>query len=305
MTNQRQIQSITIYELLCVQGHIGSKQVSLNKMISSLLFGSRHGVSFFDLKKTLPFTKRALSFIKKATVNHSVILLIGSHTLIIVLVRYLAVNTSHYSISNKWVGGTLTNWILIKKYVKFLYTTTIAQIRKKFILRTEKKIEQKIMQYLKMKDLFFGIEAMPSLPSIVVVLDKEEDTYSIKEAKRLMIPIVSITNSNESGVGMTYPIFGNDNVFDTLFFYSHLIYLMIKEGLNKKRLFFFKQNPDFFNLLKKNKVLGKKYSNKLRFFHNNRRSYKTYSSKRLLRKYSYKYYSFSSVKTSKKKKQSY
>ena len=136
----KQFQKKLQFQILLIQIYAVSKRLFLNKMISSLLFGSRHGVSFFDLKKTLPFTKRALSFLKKATLNHSVILLIGSHTLIIALVWYLSVNTSHYSISNKWVGVTLTNWTLIKKYVKFLYTTTIAQIRKKFILRIEKKI---------------------------------------------------------------------------------------------------------------------------------------------------------------------
>ena len=100
-----------------------------------------------------------------------------------------------------------------------MYTTNISKIRQKFILRTEKKIEQKIVQYLKMKFLFSGIERMSCPPNLVILLENEENSYPLTEAVQLMLPVFSILNTGpKTGVGVTFPIFGNDYLFDTLFF---------------------------------------------------------------------------------------
>ena len=144
-------------------------------------------------------------------------------------------NSNQYSISKKWVGGTLTNWLKIRPYIRFLYSTTIAKIRKKFILRTEKKIQQKISQYLKMKGLLQGIESMSALPNIVIILEKDEFSYPLKEAYKLMIPIITIVNTNQSGFFIAYPFFGNDFLMDTLYFYCNLI-LRIVSLLRKATL---------------------------------------------------------------------
>ena len=250
---------------------------------------------FFNLKKTIPFFRRNLHFLKKSTQNHYCMLFIGSHDYVTGLIRYMALNSNQHSISKKWVGGTLTNWLKIRPYVRFLYSTTIAKIRKKFILRTEKKIEQKFDQYLKMKALLQGIEAMPALPNLVVILEKEEFSYPLKEAYKLMIPIITIVNTNQSGFFIAYPFFGNDFLMDTLYFYSNLILESLKEGLFLRRLFFIKTNLEFILELKENtknmlyrlsrfdQYMSHHFNTFFRLF----RDYKSYATRNLLKKYGF------------------
>lgn len=293
---QKKTNIVTINQLLNVHSHVGNKQAKWNPLIKNFLFGSRHGVHFFNLKKTLPYLKRLIYFLSKSISNHKVILFVGTHNLVTVLIKFLSKNTFQFSITQKWVSGTLTNWLRIKPYVKFLYKTNIQKIRKKFILRTEKKIQQKIVQYLKMKHLFFGIERMSVLPNFLIVLEKDSNAYPFLEAYKLMIPIVSIINSDQSGIGVSYPIFGNDNVFDSLFYYSNIIYEAIKTGIQNKRLFFLTLGLPFFLLvqykmnntnryLKYKANFNKYFFNKHFFFARNYRNYKFVSIKRLIRKY--------------------
>ena len=293
---EKKINIVTINQLLNVHSHIGNKQAKWNPLIKNLLFGSRHGVHFFNLKKILPYLKRLIYFLSKSISKHNTILFVGTHNLVTVLIKFLSKNTLQFSITQKWVGGTLTNWLRIRPYVKFLYKTNIKKIRKKFILRTEKKIEQKIAQYLKMKHLFYGIERMSVLPNFIIILEKDSSAYPFLEAYKLMIPIISIINSDQSGIGVSYPIFGNDNVFDSLFYYSNIIYEAIKTGIQNKRLFFLTLGVSFFLLVQykmnnrnsylKNKPNYNKYLfNRQFLFARNYRNYKFLSIKRLIRKY--------------------
>jgi small subunit ribosomal protein S2 len=300
---KKKINIITINQLLNVHSHVGNKQAKWNPLIKNFLFGSRHGVHFFNLKKILPYLKRLIYFLSKSIANHKIILFVGTHNLVTVLIKFLSKNTFQFSITQKWVSGTLTNWLRIKPYIKFLYKTNIKKIRKKFILRTEKKIQQKIVQYLKMKHLFFGIEKMSVLPNFIIILEKDSNSYTFLEAYKLMIPIISIINSDQSGFGVSYPIFGNDNLFDSLFYYSNIIYEAIKTGIQNKRLFFLNLGLSFF-LLVQHKINNKKnylnyksnfnkyFLNKHFFFLRNYRNYKFISIKRLIRKYCFTFKRF-------------
>jgi small subunit ribosomal protein S2 len=293
MIKKKYIETFTINQLLLAKTHIGLKKQKWNPLIKSFLFGARHGVHFFDLKLTIPFLRRALSFVKSATQNHEKILFVGSHFMIIGLISFLAKHTLQHSITKKWVCGTLTNWKLIRPYIKFLYTTTIDNIRLKWILRTEKKVDQKIKQYLKMKNLFEGIENLSSLPNLVILLERE-DAYAFNEATQLMIPVVLLVNTNHSGLRIPYPIFGNTHLFDNLFFYMNLIYEAIKEGFHKRRLILFKKAANLV-VPSQNKNLPTDVSKdfdkyaviKFNIFFRAFRNYKTLSMKRMVRKYAF------------------
>ena len=285
----------SINQLLSVKAHLGTNVRLWNILNKNFIFGSRNEFLFFNLKKTIPFFRRTLHFLKKSTQNHYCILFIGSHEYVTGLICYLSLNSNQYSISKKWVGGTLTNWLKIRPYIRFLYSTTIAKIRKKFILRTEKKIQQKISQYLKMKGLLQGIESMSALPNIVIILEKDEFSYPLKEAYKLMIPIITIVNTNQSGFFIAYPFFGNDFLMDTLYFYCNLILESLKNGLYLRRLFFIKNSIPFIINIKKDRVklnlrlsrFNTYLSTQFKLFYRLFRNYKSYSSISLFKKYSF------------------
>ena len=236
--------SMTVQQLLAVQAHLGTLTTRWNPLVKNMLLGSRHGIHIFDLKKTLPHSRRMLYFLSAAAMNHQTILLVGSHPFVGAFVTFLAQGLKQFSLGRKWIAGTLSNWLRIRPYVRFLYRTNIGEIRRKFVLRTEKKIQQKVEQYLKMKHLFSGIERMAALPNCVILFDSSSATagtihYPKSESLALMIPTISIVSSGPSSPrGITYPFFANDHLFDTIFFYSNLLYQTLKAGVLRRRLLF-------------------------------------------------------------------
>ena len=293
--NSKNLNIYTINQYLFGKVHLGTKKCFWNVLVKNFLFGSRNGLLFFDIKKVLPFYRRVFSFIKKTVQNHQICLFIGSHDYVSPLIRYLAINLHQHSITNKWVGGTLTNWLRIRPYIKFLYRTTVAKIRKKFILRTDKKIEQKIFQYTKMKNLFFGIESMPSIPNLIVIFENETDSYPLKEAFKLMIPLIKSVNTNQSGSFISYPLFGNDFLIDSIYFHCNLVLQAMKDGLYVKRLFFIKKSVNYLLKFKKDKKykimqiarFDSYISRKFKSFFRLNRNYHNIAERLLLKKYAF------------------
>lgn len=284
----KSIQQATILQLLEVQAHIGNQTSKWNPLTKSFLFGSRHKIHLFDLKQTSPFLKRMLYFVTQATKNHQLILFIGENPIVNLLIEKVSQSVQQFSMTKKWVCGTLTNWLKMRAYIQFLYTTSIAEIRKKFVLRTEKKIEQKIAQYLKMKNLFLGVERMLAIPNFIVLLENEKDSYPLMEARRLMLPVIRIINSGPlSGLGVVYPIFGNDSLFNALFFYVTVILQAIRQGTLQKRLTFLSLPAQTKKYQKKKSLFFKKRNklSKLALFFKLYRNYKSIALKRSLRKY--------------------
>ena len=269
-------QTFTTLQLISVKAHIGNKTSQWNPLTKGFLFGSRLGIHIFDLRQVIPYYRRALYFISRATRNHQVILFVGTNPLVSLLIKFLSSYCGQSSLSRRWVAGTLTNWLRLKPYIKFLYTTSLVRIRERFTLRTEKKIEQKIVQYLKMKHTVLGLERMTTLPNLVIFL---EPNPGLREAQGLMIPVIGITSSGPySPLGVHYPLFGNDHLFDTLFFYTNIILQAMAKGLLDRRLHFMHST----DLLQSHEnVEG------LTRFLGSYRSYKALGLKRLLRRWVY------------------
>ena len=265
-----------VNQLLEVNAHIANKTSQWNPITKDYLFGSRLGILIFDIEPILPYYRRALFFLSRATRNHHIILFVGTNPLVSLLIKFLASHCGQSSLSRHWVAGTLTNWLRLKPYIKFLYTTSLSKIREKFTLRTEKKIEQKIVQYLKMKHTVIGLERMSTLPNLLIFL---EPNNGLKEAQGLMIPLIGIVSSGPfSPIGVHYPIFGNDHLFETIFFYTSIMLQAMAKGLHERRLLFmhhtnYLDTPDTVEGLAR--------------FVGSYRSYKGLALKRLLRRWTY------------------
>ncbi len=271
LNKKTQIMKYTLNQLMSVNLHIGDKTHKWNSLLKNLLFGGRHGVYYFNLKKTFPFLNRFLYFFTRAMESHKLLLFVGQHEFIQVLIDFLMTNTEYFASTEKWVGGTLTNWKLIKKFIYKIFTLTKKQIQLENYLRTDKKIQQKVNRYLQMRSLLYGFRYLPAVPNFVIFFNQQDaNQTSFFEAYILSIPVITIVNTSSNPYGVTYPIFSNDNTFESLFFISNLMYNCILTGYYKKRLYFLKNTSFFFNNLlnKKNRSLRKNslLSHKLELF---------------------------------------
>lgn len=207
--------SVNMKELLEAGVHYGHQTRRWNPKMAPYIFGDRNGIHIIDLQKTVKMFQKACNFLESVTANGGHVLFVGTKRLARDLVREEAKRSNSYYINHRWLGGTLTNFQTIRQSVHRLRKIermeqdgTIEKFTKKEALglrREREKLELNIG----------GIKDMPGLPAAIFVVDAHEGTIAIKEARRLGIPVVAITDTN-ADPDVEYPIPGNDDGFNAL-----------------------------------------------------------------------------------------
>lgn len=208
--------SVNMKQLLEAGVHYGHQTRRWNPKMSPYIFGDRNGIHIIDLQKTVKMFQRACDFLESVTSKGGHVLFVGTKRLSRDLVKEEAGRSSSYYINYRWLGGTLTNFQTIRQSIHRLRKIermeqdgTINKFTKKEALglrREQEKLEQNIG----------GIKDMPGVPAAVFVVDAHRETIAIKEAKRLGIPVVAITDTNADPSLIDYPIPGNDDSIKAL-----------------------------------------------------------------------------------------
>jgi small subunit ribosomal protein S2 len=222
MLDKNKKTTILIKDLLNSDVHFGESSNKGNPNNSSYLLGVRNKMFIINLEYTLIMLRLALQVISSVIENNGNILFVSTKYEINTYTKNTAMKYKQHYISNKWLGGTLTNWAEIHKFIfKFKNQQT-----------TIKKTSQK---YKRFQNYFSGIQNMENLPDLVIILNTKENKIALREAKRLNIPTIGIVDSDMDPNLVTYPIIGNDDSLKAIFFYCNLFSLAIENGLNKKK----------------------------------------------------------------------
>jgi small subunit ribosomal protein S2 len=138
-----------------------------------------------------------------------------------------------FFITDRWLGGTLTNFGTIKKSIKHMKNLdkmssdgTYEKITKKEILHIEREKE-------KMKKVLSGIEEMKRLPGVIFIVDTKKEQIAVQEARKLNIPIVAIVDTNSDPTIIDYPIPANDDAAKSISIISRIIADAVVEGSQK------------------------------------------------------------------------
>ena len=236
---KKQVHTFLIQSLLHSQIHIGQKSTRWNPRLNAYLFGSRHGVFFFELKKTHLFLKRLVFFLYNSMINHKSCLFIGTGTFLHPLLNYLKFSLNQPSIHVTWVGGTLTSWTRLRGYVRFLHSRALqTHIFSRYALKDAKTIRSQFQRYLKMKTRLQGLEFAAQFPNLIVCLEKRLNEFALHEVFLLRLPLVCFLNSGDALTGVDFPVFGNTESLEAYNFYLNLILNTIKKGFLARRLQF-------------------------------------------------------------------
>ncbi|MFH1714113.1 MAG: 30S ribosomal protein S2 [Candidatus Nealsonbacteria bacterium] len=196
--------------------HFGHKTSKIHPKIKPYLFGARNGVHIFDLEKTAEKLKEALEFIQKIISEEKVLLFVGTKVQIKELVKKAAIECGLPYISERWLGGTFTNFDIIKKrvdYLKELEEEKASGEQEKYTKKERIKINSEI-EVLKLK--FEGLKDLKSLPQAVFVADMKKDTLAIREAKVKGIKVIAIVDTNLDPTLADFPIPANDDAVNSV-----------------------------------------------------------------------------------------
>jgi small subunit ribosomal protein S2 len=215
--------NVTMRELLEAGAHFGHRTRYWNPRMEQYIFGARNKIHIINLEQTLPLLKDACNFAGRLAGNGGKILFVGTKRAARDAVETEATRCGMPYVSQRWLGGTLTNFKTIKASIKRLTEMeksiedgTINRLPKKEQLGIQREIE-------KLKRSLGGIKEMQSLPDCLFVIDVGYEKIAVSEAKKLGIPVVAVVDTNNSPEGIDCVIPGNDDATRAIKAYAQCI----------------------------------------------------------------------------------
>lgn len=223
-------QQIGVRELLEAGVHFGHQAKRWNPKMKKYVFAQRAGVHIIDLDQTLTLIDRARQFIRGVAEAGREVLFVGTKKQAQFTVAEQAVRSGQPYVVERYIGGMLTNFQTIQPRIH--YFTTLAQTVEETPEeeRTGREWFALYREYQKLRRNFAGITEMERLPGAVFVIDPKREELLVKEANRLKIPVVALTDTNCDPDVVDYVIPGNDDAIRSINLISRLIADSILEG---------------------------------------------------------------------------
>jgi small subunit ribosomal protein S2 len=217
-------------QLLEAGVHFGHRTRYWNPKMESYIFGSRNKIHIINLEHTLPLLKEACNFAGKLAANGGRILFVGTKRAAREAIEAEATRAGMPFVSQRWLGGTLTNFKTIKGSIKRL-TDMEKQVEDGSINRLSKKEQLLFTRELeKLRKSLGGIKGMPSLPDCLFVIDTGYENIAVSEARKLGIPVIAVVDTNNSPDGIDVVVPGNDDATRAIKVYAQCIADAIIEG---------------------------------------------------------------------------
>lgn len=202
---------ISIKELLEAGVHFGHQTNRWNPKMKKYIYGERNGIYIVDLQKTAKKFEKAYEFVKNVAAEGQAILFVGTKRQAQEIIQEEARRCGMFYVTHRWLGGMLTNFQTIRKSVEKLKKLEAAQTDGTFERLPKKEVAKLEKERVQLEKNLEGIKEMTTLPGAVYVVDTRMERTAVLEARRLMIPIVAIVDTNCDPDEIDYPIPGNDD----------------------------------------------------------------------------------------------
>jgi len=221
---------VTMRQMLEAGVHFGHQTRYWNPKMAPFIFGERNKIHIINLEKSLPLAREASAFVKATIADGGKVLFVGTKRAARDSVRDHAIRCEMPFVSQRWLGGMLTNYKTIRQSVKRLVMLEEMAEEGSFDGLTKKEILGLTREREKLDKSLGGIKAMKSLPDVLFVVDVEHEDIAVREARKLGIPVVAVVDTNCSPDGVDYIVPGNDDAMRAIELYAALIADAVIEG---------------------------------------------------------------------------
>lgn len=203
--------NIGVKELLEAGVHFGHQTKRWNPKMKPFIFDARNGIHIIDLSKTLAGLEAACDFLTNTVSKGGRVLFVGTKKQAQQAVKETAKECGQFYVTERWLGGTLTNFQTVKRSIARL--KQIEKMEADGTINNYVKQEQSMIRREAARQFkyFDGIRTMEKYPAAMFVVDIKREHNAIAEARRLNIPVVAIVDTNCDPDLVTYPIAGNDD----------------------------------------------------------------------------------------------
>ncbi|MDD3383449.1 MAG: 30S ribosomal protein S2 [Bacilli bacterium] len=202
---------ITMKKLLEAGVHFGHQTRRWNPKMKKYIYTARNGIYIIDLSKSINMIETAYKALKEIIDNNGKLLFVGTKKQCQDLVKEEALRSGSFYVTQRWLGGTLTNFKTIQRRIKYLKDIEKMEENGTFDILPKKEVANYRKEAEKLKKVLGGIKEMRRLPNALFVIDPRLELNAVHEARKLHIPVFGIVDTNSDPDLVDYVIPGNDD----------------------------------------------------------------------------------------------
>ncbi len=223
--------TFTLRQLVEAGVHFGHHARRWNPQMAPYIYGKKDNVHIINLQKTYPMLYTALAVARDVAAKGGKVLFVATKRQAQDIVKESAERCGQYYVNYRWLGGMLTNWKTVNKSISRLVKLNEMEEKNAYEGYTKKEMQNIKKEQEKLALSLDGIKNMGGQPDLLFVIDTPKETLAIKEAKKLGIPVIGITDTNANPNEVDYPVPGNDDAIRAIQLYCELISSAILDGM--------------------------------------------------------------------------
>ncbi len=218
--------------------HFGHQTKRWNPKMKEYIFTAREGIYIIDLQKTVKKIEEAYDALKEITDNGGKVIFVGTKKQAQEASMEEAVRSDSFYVTERWLGGTLTNFRTIKRRMGYLDQVEKMEANGTLDLLPKKEVIKIRKEYDKLNSYFCGIRNMKKLPDAMIIVDPKKEYIAIKEARKLGIPVFGIVDTNCDPDLVDYVIPANDDAVRAVKIILGVLANAINEGTDREMVDF-------------------------------------------------------------------
>jgi len=225
---------VGLKDLLEAGVHFGHQTRKWNPKMKPYIFIARGGIYIIDLQKTLRALNKAVDFLRTVSAKGGSVLFVGTKKQAKVAVREYAEKCGMPYVTERWLGGMLTNHQTIYKSVQKLEEIEAMMNDGRMENFSKKEQLQFSRQFEKLNTNLGGIRKMKGVPDALFVVDTTEEETAVREANKLGIPVIGIVDTNSDPNVVRFPVPGNDDAIRAITLFTRIVAESIEAGRQAK-----------------------------------------------------------------------
>ncbi len=229
--SEQTLSGLHVRDLMTAGMHFGHQTKRWNPKMKKYIFDKRNGIHIIDITQSVDLLEEALKFIRKVTEDGRKILFVGTKKQAQEVIRLASDHCGMFHVTNRWLGGTLTNAQTIRQSVRRMRQLQVIAKNNNGILSVHKKEAATLRRELdKLERNLSGVADMEKLPGAMFVVDIMCESNAVAEARRLGVPVIAIVDTNCDPELVDYVIPGNDDSIRSIKLIADCVASVAKDG---------------------------------------------------------------------------
>jgi small subunit ribosomal protein S2 len=224
---------ISMKNMLEAGVHFGHQTHRWNPKMKPFIFAPRNGIYIIDLEKSVRHAREACNFLKGVVADGGKVLFVATKKQAKIVTKEAAERAGMPNVTERWLGGTLTNFLTIRKGCEKLDQLDSWRVDGTYEALPKKEVVIHERKRKKLEASLGGVRLMKSLPAALFIIDPEMEHIAVKEANRLGIPVVAVVDTNCDPDPIDYVIPGNDDAIKSVTLFVNLIADACTEGASQ------------------------------------------------------------------------